>query len=71
VPLVASGPDVAVFALGDQKIVRDELTLVASADGVTLSQEAFFLGYPLPWQLRLSGQPSSGQRCPSGRSSTM
>lgn len=55
VPLTQPGPDIAVFSLGDQKIVREDMTLVASADGVILSQEAFFLGYPLPWHLRLSG----------------
>jgi hypothetical protein len=55
VALVQPGPDIAVFSLGEQKVARDDLTLVPSADGVILSQEAFFLGYPLPWQLRLSG----------------
>lgn len=55
VPLLESGPDIAVFSLAGVELVRDELTLVTSADGVVLSQEAFFLGYPLPWHLRLSG----------------
>jgi hypothetical protein len=54
--VVAEGPDVAVFSLGDNKIVRDDLTLLPSSDGVVLSQEVFFLGYPLPGSLPLSGR---------------
>lgn len=56
VPLVEVGPDVAVFSLGDHKIVRDDMTLEPSADGVMLSQEVFFLGYPMPGTLPLSGR---------------
>jgi hypothetical protein len=47
VPLVEQGPDVVVFDLGGRQIVRDDMTLVPSSDGVILSQEVFFLGYPL------------------------
>jgi hypothetical protein len=46
----------AVFDLGGKKIVLDNMTLVRSADGVALSQEAFFLGYPLPSNLPLMGR---------------
>ena len=56
VPLVEQGPDVVVFSLGERKIVRDEMTLVPSADGVALSQEVFFLGYPLTGTLPLMGR---------------
>jgi hypothetical protein len=56
VPLVEQGPDVVVFDLGGRKIVRDDMTLVPSADGVTLSQEVFFLGYPLTGTLPLMGR---------------
>lgn len=56
VPLVKRGPDIAVFDLGGKKIVLDNMTLVPSADGVALSQEAFFLGYPLPSTLPLMGR---------------
>ncbi|MFA1706034.1 serine protease [Mycobacterium intracellulare] len=56
VPLVEAGPDIAVFSLGDNKIVRDDMTLVPSAVGVALSQEVFFLGYPMPGTLPLSGR---------------
>jgi hypothetical protein len=55
-PLVGEGPDVAVFSIGDTKIVRDDMSLLPSSDGVVLSQEAFFLGYPLPNSLPLSGR---------------
>ena len=56
VPLVEAGPDIAVFSIGDNTIVGDDLTLVPSADGVALSQEVFFLGYPMPGSLPLSGR---------------
>lgn len=56
VPLVQEGPDVTVFDLGGKKIVRDDMTLVPSADGIQLSQEVFFLGYPLPGTLPLMGR---------------
>ena len=56
VPLVKVGPDIAVFSLGDKRIVRDDMTLAPSADSVALSQEVFFLGYPLPGTLPLSGR---------------
>jgi hypothetical protein len=56
VPLVQDGPDIAVFDLGEMKIVRDDMTLVPSADGVALSQEVFFLGFPLPGTLPLMGR---------------
>lgn len=46
VPLVERGSDIGVFDLGGKKIVLDNMTLVPSADGVTLSQEAFFPGLP-------------------------
>jgi hypothetical protein len=55
VPPVQPGADIAVFSLGDYKMVRDELTLNASADGLVLSQDVFFLGYPLPDRVPLSG----------------
>jgi len=56
VPLVEDGPDISVFSIGDNKIVRDDMTLLPSADGIALSQEVFFLGYPLPGTLPLSGR---------------
>jgi hypothetical protein len=56
VPLVEDGPDIAVFDLGGKKIVRDDMTLVPSADGIMLSQEVFFLGYPLTGTLPLMGR---------------
>lgn len=56
VPLIENGPGIAVFELGGMKIVRDDLTLVPSADGVALSQEVFFLGYPLTGTLPLMGR---------------
>ena len=56
VPLIEQGPDVAVFDLAGKEIVLENMTLVPSADGVALSQEAFFLGYPLPSSLPLMGQ---------------
>lgn len=56
VPLVGDGPDIAVFSIGDHKIVRDDLQLVPSADSLALSQEVFFLGYPMPGTLPLSGR---------------
>lgn len=56
IPLVQDGPDITVFNLGEMKIVRDDMTLVPSADGVALSQEVFFLGFPLPGALPLMGR---------------
>jgi len=56
VSLVEAGPDIAVFDLRGKKIVRDDMTLVPSADGVMLSQEVFFLGYPLTGTLPLMGR---------------
>lgn len=56
VPLVEQGPDVVVFDLAGRKIVLDNMTLVPSADGIQLSQEVFFLGYPLPSTLPLMGR---------------
>lgn len=56
VPLVGAGPDIAVFDLGGKKIVFDNMTLVPSADGVALSQEVFFLGFPLTGTLPLMGR---------------
>lgn len=56
VPLIEQGPDVAVFDLAGKKVVLENMTLVPSADGVALSQEAFFLGYPLPSSLPLMGR---------------
>ncbi|MGV0907988.1 trypsin-like peptidase domain-containing protein [Mycobacterium novum] len=56
IPLVEEGPDIVVFSLGGTKIVRDDLTLVPSSVGVALSQEVFFLGYPMPGTLPLSGR---------------
>jgi hypothetical protein len=55
ISLVEAGPDVAVFSIGDHKIVRNEMMLMPSAEGVMLSQEVFFLGYPMPGTLPLSG----------------
>jgi hypothetical protein len=55
VPLLQSGPDIFVFSLGDQKVVDEQMTLVPSANGLILSQEVFFLGYPLPDRQQLSG----------------
>jgi hypothetical protein len=46
---------VAVFSIGENKIVRDKMLLVPSAEGVALSQEVFFLGYPMRGTLPLSG----------------
>jgi hypothetical protein len=48
VPMTEPGADIAVFALGDTKLVDESLTLVPSAHGLVLSQQVFFLGYPLP-----------------------
>lgn len=56
VPLGEPGPDVAVFALGDHKIAPDHLTLVPSSHGVALSQDAYFLGYPMYGSLPLAGR---------------
>lgn len=56
VPLIEDGPDIAVFELGGMKIVREDLTLVPSADGIALSQEVFFLGFPLTGTLPLMGR---------------
>lgn len=56
VPLVSDGADTAVFSLGANMIARDDMTLFPSSDGVVLSQEVFFLGYPLPGSLPLSGR---------------
>ena len=56
VPLVEDGPDIAAFDLGGMRIVRDDLTLTPSADGIMLSQEVFFLGYPLAGDLPLMGR---------------
>ncbi|GLP76388.1 hypothetical protein TUM20983_34980 [Mycobacterium antarcticum] len=56
VPLVGAGPDIAVFDLGGKKVVLDNMTLVPSADGVALSQEVFFLGFPLTGTLPLMGR---------------
>ena len=56
VPLVEEGPDIVVFSIADKRIVRDDMTLVPSAQGLMLSQEVFFLGYPLPSNLPLSGR---------------
>lgn len=55
VPLTQPGADIAVFSLGDHKLARDDLTVTASADGLVLSQDVFFLGYPLPDRVPLSG----------------
>lgn len=56
VPIVGGGPDIAVFDLDGKKIVLDNMTLVPSADGVALSQEVFFLGFPLTGTLPLMGR---------------
>jgi hypothetical protein len=67
---LAPGPDIAVFDLGGKKIVRDDMTLVPSADGIMLSQEVFFLGYPLTGTLPLMGRLPAVRRgivCPSER----
>lgn len=56
VPPIQEGPDITVFDLSGRKIVRDDMTLVPSADGIQLSQEVFFLGYPLPSTLPLMGR---------------
>jgi hypothetical protein len=57
VPVTEPGSDVAVFSLRDQKIAREDLPLTASADGVCMSQDVFFLGYPLNLQLSMSTLP--------------
>jgi hypothetical protein len=62
VPLVEDGPDIAVFDLGGKEIVLDSMTLVPSADGIQLSQEVFFLGYPLPGNLPLMGRLAAVRR---------
>ncbi len=53
IPLVEPGADISVFSLGDAKLVNDNLTLVAGADGLVLSQDVYFLGYPLPDRVKL------------------
>jgi hypothetical protein len=55
VPLTHPGADIAVFSLGDTKLVDESMTLIASADGLVLSQQAFFLGYPLPDRVPIAG----------------
>jgi hypothetical protein len=57
VPVTEPGADVAVFSLGDEKIAREDLPLTASAGGVYMSQDVFFLGYPLNLQLSMSTLP--------------
>src|SRR5271167_1158135 len=62
VPLLTSGPDISVFSLGEQKFVSDDMTLIPSAQGqvqgLILSQEVFFLGYPLPPKLQVGFLPA-------------
>lgn len=55
VPPVEPGADIAVFSLGDHKMVRDELTLNPTSDGIILSQDVYFMGYPLTDRVPLSG----------------
>ena len=55
VPLAQPGADIAVFSLGEHKLARDELTLPASAEGLALSQDVYFLGYPLSGRVPFVG----------------
>jgi Trypsin-like peptidase domain len=55
VPPVEPGADIAVFSLGDYKMVREGLTLIPSADGLILSQDVYFMGYPLPGAVPIAG----------------
>jgi S1-C subfamily serine protease len=45
VPGVAAGADIAVFAL-DSDITPNHLTLHVGSDGLVVTQDAYFLGYP-------------------------
>ncbi|MGO9033329.1 S1 family peptidase [Mycobacterium sp.] len=55
VPLTQPGADIAVFSFGDTKLVDESMTLTPSAGGLVLSQQAFFLGYPLPDRVPIAG----------------
>ncbi|MGV0051621.1 S1 family peptidase [Mycobacterium colombiense] len=55
VPLTQAGADIAVFSLGVTSLVDESMTLIPSAHGLVLSQQVFFLGYPLPDRVPVVG----------------